>query len=140
MEPVLQEVVVELCLADSSMCDSKLVVRAVERLSDDLEVLSAWQEAPPPRDPAPVTSQSVFAGTDVAMPQVAQRAFRDDLPTARWPGTHSVPAGEPTACWQLAVPMRRSNGEVLVGVLQRSGYSRRFGVREARALRLGLAS
>jgi hypothetical protein len=144
-EPELQEVdggdlVVELRLADSSIGDSKLVVRAVERLSDDLEVLSTWQEAPPPRDPAPVMSPSVFAGTDVAMPEVAQRAFRDDLPTAKWPGTFRVPVGEPKACWQLAVPMRRSNGQVLVGVLQRSGYSHRFGVHEAKALRLGLAS
>jgi hypothetical protein len=145
LEPELQEVdggdlVVELRLADSSNCDSRLVVRAVERLSDDLEVLSTWQEAPPTHDPAPVTSQSVFAGPDVAMPEVALRAFRDRLPTAQWPGTFRVPVGEATACWQLAVPMRRSNGQVLVGVLQRSGYSHRFGVREAKAVRLGLAS
>ena len=145
LEPELQEVdggdlVVELRLADWSICDSKLVVRAVERLSDDLEVLSTWQEAPPPRDPAPVTSQSVFASTDVAMPEVAQRAFRDDLPTAQWPRSSRVPGGEQKACWQLAVPMRRSNGQVLVGVQQRSGYSHRFGVHEAKALRLGLAS
>jgi hypothetical protein len=145
LEPELQEVdgddlVVELRLADSSICDPKLVVRAVERLSDDLEVLSTWQEAPPPRDPAPVTSQSVFAGPDVAMPEVAQRAFRDGLPTAHWPGTVRVPAGEPKACWQLAVPIRRSDGRVLVGVLQCGGYSHRFGLHEAKALRLGLAS
>jgi hypothetical protein len=145
LEPELQEVdgddlVVELRLADSSICDPKLVVRAVERLSDDLEVLSTWQEASPPRDPAPVTSQSVFAGPDVAMPEVALRAFRDGLPTAQWPGTFRVPVGEATACWQLAVPMRRSNGQVVVGVQRRSGYSHRFGVGEAKALRLGLAS
>jgi hypothetical protein len=52
LEPELQEVdggdlVVELRLADSSICDPKLVVRAVERLSDDLEVLSTWQEHRP---------------------------------------------------------------------------------------------
>ena len=145
LEPELQEVdrgdlVVELRLADSSICDSKLVVRAVERLSDDLEVLSTWREAPPPRDLTPVTSQSVFAAADLAMPEVAQRACRDDLPTAQWPGTSRVPVDAPRACWQLAVPMRRSNGQVLVGVLERSGYSRRFGVHEAKALQLGLAS
>jgi len=144
-EPEFQEVdrgdlVVELRHASSSAIDSKLVARAVERLSDDLEVLSTWQESAPPRTPVPATSQAVFTGTGVPMPEVAQRALRDDLPTAQWPGAFRVPVGEPKPYWQLAVPMHRSDGRVLVGVIQRSGYSRRFGVHEGAALRLGLAS
>lgn len=132
---------VELRHASSDLIDTKLVVRAVERLSDDVEVLSTWQEAaPPPRTPVPATGRAVLAGTGVPMPEVAQRALRDDLPTAKWPGASRVPVGEPKACWQLAVPVHRTDGQVLVGVMQRRGYSRRFGVHEATALRLGLAS
>ena len=144
-EPELQEVdrgdlVVELRHTGSSPIDARLVGRAVERLAGDLEVLSTWQESAPPRTPVPATTQAVFAGTGAPMPEVAQRALRDDLPTAKWPGALRVPVGEPNACWQLAVPMHRRDGRVLVGVMQRSGYSRRFGVHEAAALRLGLAS
>lgn len=134
VEPEFQEIergdlVVELRLADPSVPDSRLVAHAVERLSGDIEVLSAWQEVPLIRDPTPTTSQSVFAGTEGAMPEVAQRAIRDELPTATWKSS-----------WQLAVPVQRGDGQVFVGVQDRQGYSRRFGLHEVNALRLGLAS
>ena len=141
IEPELQEIdrgdlVVELRLTDAAVADARLFANTVEHLSEELVVLSSWQEVAAPALATPMASQHVYVGTEAAMPDVARRALRDDLPTAKWPSG----AGELKGFWQVAVPFRRKDGEVLVGVQQRRGYSRRFGAQEVKALWWGLAS
>lgn len=141
IEPEFQEIdrgdlVVELRLPSANVADAKLVAHALDYLSDDLVVLSSWQEEPRPASASPLISHSVFVGAGTPMPDVARRALRDDLPTAKWP----TRVGELKGYWQVAVPFHRSDGEVLVGFQRRRGYSRRFGAHEVKALRLGLAS
>jgi hypothetical protein len=134
------ELVVELRLTDSSTVRPGLVARAVERSTGDLEVLSAWTEEPLRCDPTPPRRQTLLIADDAPMPAVAQRALRDELPTAQW-----VPIdGDPTAVgqrqWHLAVPMIGSDGQSVVGLRHRRGYSLRFNPLDAVAARVDLAS
>jgi hypothetical protein len=76
------DLVVELRLADSNAVQPGLVARAVERSACDLEVLSAWTEVPLDRHPTPPLRQTLLSATDGPMPPFAQRALRDELPTA----------------------------------------------------------
>ena len=141
IEPELQEIdrgdlVVELRLANADDADARQLTNTIDHLSHDLVVLSSWNEVAVPTPSTPMPSQSIFVGAETAMPEVARRALRDNLPTARWPSG----SGELKGFWEVAVPFHRHDGEVVVGFQQRRGYSRRFGAHEIQALRLGLAS
>ncbi len=127
-------------LVDSNSAVPDHVGFAVERSTRDLDVLSTWKEAALPRDPAPVHSETVFSVIDGAMPEVAQRALRDQVPTAQWlPAVEDVAGGD-RSYWMLAVPVHRPDRPLIVGTLRRGGYSHRFSALEAEGARRGLAS
>lgn len=145
VEPELQEIdcddlVVEMRLTDSNSADPGLVARAIERSVCDVDVLSVWKEAPLTRVSAPVTGHTVFNGTDDALPDVARRALHDNLATAQWLGTVEGAGRGDQSYWELAVPVVRSDGQAMIGVRRRHGYSLRFSVQDAATLRMGLAS
>jgi hypothetical protein len=95
-----------------------------------IEVLSSWTELISP-DPTPRQCPDVLGVGYERLPDVAQRALDDDLPTAQWNRSDSS--------WHLAV---RSicGGKAIVGLSYRGGYSHRFTAHDAAALRSGLAS
>jgi hypothetical protein len=103
---------------------------AVDQSARDIDVLSAWHE-PVHRAPAARFCADVFGAEYDAMPAVALRAMEDDLPTAQWDRSVSR--------WHLAVPSA-CRDQVIVGMIHRTGYSRRFTTLDACALRNGLAS
>jgi hypothetical protein len=133
------ELVVELRLADSSAVRPGLVARAVERSTGGREVLSAWTEAPFRCDPTPPLEQTLL-NTGGPMPAVAQRALRDELPTAQWLSVDGGSTAGGQRQWHLAVPMIRSDGQSVVGLRPRRGYSLRFNPLDAVATRVDLAS
>lgn len=134
------DLVVELRLADADAVQPGLVARAVERSTRDLEVLSAWTEVPLHRDPTPRLRQTLVSASDGPMPAFAQRALRDELPTAQWLSIDGDPAEVGQSQWHLAVPMIRSDGQAVVGLRHRRGYSLRFNPLDAAAARHDLAS
>jgi hypothetical protein len=134
------DLVVELRLADADAVQPGLVARAVERSTADLEVLSAWTEVPLSRGPNPPLRQTLLTANDGPMPAFAQRALRDELPTAQWLSIDGDPAEVGQCQWHLAVPMIRSDGQPVVGLRHRRGYSLRFNPLDAAAARHDLAS
>jgi hypothetical protein len=102
----------------------------VDKAVFNMEVLSSWTESTPP-EPAPRPCPEVFGVGYEPLPQVAQRALDDDLPTAKWDRSDTS--------WHLAVPSV-CGGKAIVGMSRRSGYSHRFTAHDAAALRCGLAS
>jgi hypothetical protein len=134
------DLVVELRLADASAVQPGLVARAVERSTHELEVLSAWTESPLTRHPTPPLRQTVLSATDGPIPAFAQRALRDELPTAQWLSMDDESAAVGQCQWHLAVPMIRSDGQPVVGLRRRRGYSLRFNPLDAAAARVDLAS
>jgi hypothetical protein len=94
-----------------------------------MEVLSSWTELTSP-EPTPRQCPDVLGVGYDRLPQVAQRALDDDLPTAKWDRADSS--------WHLAVPSI-CGGKAIVGMSYRGGYSHRFTARDAAALRSGLA-
>jgi hypothetical protein len=127
-----RKLIIELQLgdeADNSPHPARLA-SAVDQAVANVEVLSSWKESTSP-EPPPRRCPDVLGVGYEALPQVAQRALDDDLPTAQWDRSDS--------CWHLAVPSVCS-GKAIVGMSRRSGYSHRFSAHEAAALRSGLAS
>jgi hypothetical protein len=145
VQPVLQEIdradlVVELRLPDSDAVDSRHIACAVERTASNLDVLSNWIEASMPAVPAPASSESVLDVARDPMPEVAQRALRDQIPTAQWLDIRGGTAEDDRSCWVLAVPVMRSDGHSRVGVRRRHGYSLRFSAYEATTTQVGVGS
>jgi hypothetical protein len=103
---------------------------AVDKAVDSMEVLSSWNESSHQPAPIPQPCADVMGVGYEPLPQVAQRAVDDDLPTAEWDRSESS--------WHLAVPSV-CNGQSIVGISHRRGYSHRFTSRDAAALRCGLA-
>ncbi len=137
-ESELDALVVEMRLVDSDPAVLSLVARAIERTSPALDVLGVWSESPPDRMPSAVTTKTVYSGTDDSMPDIAKRAVRDELPSAQWyPRRGGVTSVRPH--WQLAVPALLADGEKVVAVRRRNGYSRRFTTDDAVSTWLGLA-
>jgi hypothetical protein len=134
------DLVVELRLAAANAVQPGLVAHAVERSTHDLEVLSAWTETPLHRHPAPPPRQTLLSATDDPMPAFAQRALRDELPTAQWLSTDDGSTAVGQCQWHLAVPMIRADGEPVVSLRHRRGYSLRFNPLDAAAARMHLAS
>jgi hypothetical protein len=100
----------------------------VENAAADVEVLSSWKEPASP-EPTPRHCPEVMGVVYESLSEVAQRAFDDDLPTAKWDRADSS--------WHLAVPSVCS-GKAIIGMSHRRGYSHRFTVHDAAALRCGL--
>jgi hypothetical protein len=103
---------------------------AVDEAAADVEVLSAWKESACP-EPTPQRCADVMGVGYEPLPQVAQRAFDDDLPTAEWDRSDSSS--------HLAVPSV-CNGKAIVGMSHRRGYDHRFTTHDAAAIRCGLHS
>jgi hypothetical protein len=103
---------------------------AVDQAVANVEVLSSWKESTSP-EPPPRRCLDVMGVGYEPLPQVAQRALDDDLPTAQWDRSDSS--------WHLAVPSL-CGGKAIVGMSYRCGYSHRFSAHDAAALRSGLAS
>jgi hypothetical protein len=101
----------------------------VDEAVSGLAVLSSWKEESSP-EPTPRQCLDVLGVGFEPLPQVAQRALDDDLPTARWDRSDSS--------WHLAVPSV-CGGKAIVGMSYRCGYSLRFTTHDAAALRSGLA-
>jgi hypothetical protein len=145
VQPILQEVdrgdlVVEVQLVDSNAVAPDHLALAVECSARGLDVLSAWKEETLTPYSAPVQSETVFKAIDGVMPEVAQRALRDEVPTAQWLPTVEDVAGGDRSYWILAVPVLRPNDRSIVGTRRRNGYSLRFSAHEAEAARRGLVS
>ncbi len=131
--------VVEMRLVDSDPAVLSLVARAIERTAPRLDVLGVWSEPSPDRIPSAVSTKMVYSGTDDSMPDIAKRAVRDELPSAQWhPRLGGAGSGD-RPHWQLAVPALLADGEKVVAVRRRNGYSRRFTADDAVSTWLGLA-
>jgi len=139
-ESELDELVVDLRLGTSSSAEPNLIARAIERTAPHIDVLGVWNESPRGHEPAPIPSQFVFAATDDSMPEVAKRAVRDELATAQWHPSGNTTQGREGAYWQLAVPVLQTDGEEIVAVQRRNGYSLRFSLDDVVGTWLGLAS
>ena len=127
-----ENLIIELQLGDETIHTPhpSRLASAVDKAVADLEVLSSWKESAFPR-PTPRHCPDVIGVGYEPLPQVAQRAFDDDLPTAKW---------DRSVCsWHLAVPFVFC-GKAIVGMSYRSGYSHRFTPHDATALRSGIAS
>jgi hypothetical protein len=124
--------IIELHLGDEEVhaAPSSELASAVDKAVFDVEVLSSWKESISP-EPRPRHCSDVLGVGYEPLPQIAQRAIDNNLPTAQWDRSDSA--------WHLAVPSV-CRGEPIVGMSRRGGYSHRFTTYDAVALRLGLAS
>ena len=125
-------VIVELALddeAESSPHPSQLAT-VIDGAVSRIEVLSSWTAVASPA-PTPRRCPDVLGVGYEQLPDVAQRALDDDLPTAKWDRSDFS--------WHLAVPSV-CGGKAIVGMSHRGGYSHRFTSHDAAALRSGLAS
>lgn len=95
----------------------------------NLEVLSSWEESTFLEPTPPHYADVVGVGYE-PLPQAAQRALDDDIPTAKWDRSDSS--------WHLAVSSICC-GKAIVGMSHRRGYSHRFTPHDAATLRCGLA-
>jgi len=140
------ELLIEVRLHDADGYTPAEVARMVTVGSPHLDVLSAWTEPvepveaveaveavkavePAPRQPLP---SRVIDLLQCEIPDLALRAHRDSLPTARW----HHPSFTNTSHWLLAVPGMDSNGQAVVGICTRTGYYYRFSASEASSLAL----
>ena len=138
-ESEFEELVVELRLGATGVAEPNLIARAIERTTPDIDVLGVWNESPHSHEPVPKPSKLVFGVADEALPDVARRAVRDELPTARWHPSLATTSSSDTPHWELAVPVLHTDGES-VAVIRRKGYSHRFTPDDAVGTWLGLAS
>jgi hypothetical protein len=122
--------IVELELGNEAIAatNPSRLASAVDKAASDVEVLSAWRESACP-EPTPQHCADVLGVGDEPLPEAAQRAIDDDLPTASWDCSDTS--------WHLAVPAVCS-GKAIVGMSHRRGYSHRFTAHDAAALRCGL--
>ncbi|HUJ67379.1 MAG TPA: hypothetical protein VLX59_17665 [Acidimicrobiales bacterium] len=122
--------IVELCLAEASPQPAYQLALLIEEVSTGLEVLSSWHE-----DTYLTTRVSpqpeVMGYGDLFLPSVVRRAFDDRIPTASWQGARNPHRPH----WLLAVPAMTAGGHMVAGVQRRNGYSHRFTVTEATAIR-----
>jgi hypothetical protein len=125
--------IIELQLGDEAIHTPRasLLASVVDRAVSNMEVLSSWTESTA-SGPAPRRCFDVLGvGYEQLLPQVAQRALDDDLPTAKWDRSDSS--------WHLAVPSV-CGGNAIIGMSHRCGYSHRFTAHDAAAFRSGLSS
>jgi hypothetical protein len=124
--------IIELQLGDETepSAHPSRLASVIDKAVSNIEVLSSWKEAPSP-EPTSRQCPDVLGVGYEPLPEVAQRALHDDLPTAKWDRTDSS--------WHLAVPSA-CGGKAIVGMSYRSGYCHRFSAHDAAAIRSALAS
>jgi hypothetical protein len=145
VEPELQEaehdeLVVEMRFTGLVTPEPQLVARAVQRSSRGIDVLSSWNEQLPVGKPAPAILNSLYRSTDATMPPAARRAVRDHVATAQWIAPTDSEVVSDRSYWQLAVPVLQGDGQSLIGMQHRRGYTHRFSTQDVAAGRLRLAS
>lgn len=104
------ELLVEVRLPDVGGYPPHEVARMVTSESGHLDVLSAWTERADPGLPRTVPCR-VFDVFECEAPDLALRAHRDGLPTARW--HHPSPTQSPH--WLLVVPGIDADRKAVVG-------------------------
>ena len=124
--------IVELRLVGHTECTPhpRHAALTMESSASNVEVLSSWKESNALRPKARVCHDVLCVDFDT-MPPVALRALDDGLPTAQWQRSDA-------ACL-LAVPALCGE-QLIIGLLRRHGYARRFTSLEITSLKLGLAS
>jgi hypothetical protein len=127
-----RHLIIELQLGDEAEESSHpaRLASAIDQAVAGVEVLSSWRESASPQTHTRRCPDVLGVGYE-PLPEVAQRALDDDLPTAKWDRTDSS--------WHLAVPSV-CEGKAIVGMSHRAGYSHRFTAHDVAALRSGLAS
>ena len=121
------ELVVEVRLADVGDYTPSDLAEMVSQGASHLEVLSTWTETAPRGGRRPQRCQKVLDLLDCEVPDLALRAHRDGVPTARW--HHPSPTQRPH--WLLAVPGIDAERRAVIGISRRSGYQYRFSASEA---------
>jgi hypothetical protein len=127
-----RNLIIELQLGDETEQSSHpaRLASVIDKAVVGVEVLSSWSESIS-LETDPRRCPEVLGVGYEPLPEVAQRALDDDLPTARWVRSDSS--------WHLAVPSS-CEGKAFVGMSYRVGYSHRFTAYDVAALRSGLAS
>lgn len=134
-EPEFQEIdrpgelLIEVRLRDAEEYSPTEVAKMVSSEAQHFQVLSAWTEPSKPVLRRAVQCQVVDL-FDCDVPDLALRAHRDGLPTARW--CHPSPAQTPH--WLLAVPGINADRKAVVGICRRAGHYYRFAASEATSL------
>jgi hypothetical protein len=124
--------ILELRLGDEALPTSQpsRLVAALNKAVPNLVIMSAWKQALC-LAAIPRYTENVLAKYFDVLPPVADRAVKDNLPTAQWNYSDSE--------WHLAVPSFCTSQRI-VGMSHRSGYSQRFTSLEVAAIQRGLAS
>lgn len=124
------DLIIELQLGHQSVHTPHVsrLASAVDKTVSDVEVLSSWKERTSP-EPAPQDCSDVIGVGYDPIPELAQRALHDDLPTAKWDRSE--------LSWHIAVPSV-CRGQAIVGMSHRRGYDHRFTAHDAAALGCGL--
>lgn len=120
------ELVVELGLDDTGGYTPTELVKMVASGARHLEVLSAWTEPVVPVEDQPIRCLVVDL-LQCEIPDLALRAHRDGVATARW--HPASPTQVPH--WLLAVPGIDADRRAIVGIRRRTGYYYRFSASEA---------
>ncbi len=123
------ELVIQVHLGDADGHTPAEVAKMVTARARHLDVLSAWTEPVEPVRKRPVRCQVIdLLQSDI--PDLALRAHRDGVPTARW--HHPTPTQTPH--WLLAVPGMDADRRAVVGICRRAGYYYRFSSSDARGV------
>lgn len=134
-QPEFQEIdhpgqlLVEVRLPDAGGYTPPELAQRIRRRTRELHVLSAWNEPPGPLPSRTRPCQVVDVPEDRAG-DLAVRAHRDGLPTARWHRSSPTQVSH----WLLAVPGTDSDRRTVVGIWRRPGYYYRFSAAEATSL------
>jgi hypothetical protein len=131
-----EDLIVELRLAELASRPPYQLALLIEDASTGLEVLSSWHEQETEVKSRVSPQPQVMGFGDLLLPSVVRRAFDDRIPTASWQGTSDPHLPH----WLLAVPAMTAGGHMVAGVQRRNGYSHRFTVSEATAIRNGLVA
>jgi hypothetical protein len=143
--PVFQELdhsdlVIEVNIANATDADPRDLAEVVDRSVTELDVLSTWTENPLPATGALLAPQILLDVIADPLPQPAQRALLDEIPTAQWLPTVEDVAGGDRSYWLMAVPATQADGLSVVALNRRYGYSMRFSSADAQAVHRSLAS
>jgi hypothetical protein len=134
------DLVIEVDIASGNDSVPRDIGEVVDRSASDLDVLSTWTESPFPTTWPLLAPEMILDVIDDPLPQPAQRALSDEIPTAQWLPTVEDVAGGDRSYWLMAVPAMQSDGRSIVALNRRYGYSMRFCAADAEAIHKRLAS